>query len=77
MIADGWPRDGKRTVLVLEDQNESKLRRQLGERYIDDEKLPAIGRPWGGAYIRGTLHIFENKPPLKGGLIREGYGIMM
>ena len=57
------------TVLtaVLEAQNKSRLHTWLGEGYTGGEKLVRKAICYKGAYIRGALCIFENKPPPQSG----------
>ena len=52
---------------VFEAHNESRLRRWLGKCYIRGEKLVSKAICWRGAYIRGALHISENKPSPQSG----------
>ena len=51
---------------VFEAQNESRLRKWLDKCYIGGEKLVSMAI-CQRAYIRGALHIFENKPPPQSG----------
>ena len=52
---------------VFEAQNESRFRRWLDKCYIGGENLVSKAICQSGAYIRGRLRIFENKPPPQSG----------